>query len=70
MATPVETGAATPVIESTETDVIEVKQEISQITDDQWRAMKTIIENIIDYRDSEYVLLLISIVVRTSDLTR
>ncbi|MCJ1391941.1 hypothetical protein MMC18_004808 [Xylographa bjoerkii] len=53
MATPVETGAATPVIESTESDAIHVKAEYPLMTDDQWRAMRTVIEFVVNYKDPE-----------------
>ena len=53
MATPVETGAGTPVIESTESDAIHVKAEYPLMTDDQWRAMRTVIEFVVNFKDSE-----------------
>ena len=56
MATPVDSEAATPVIESTESDAIHVKAEHSLMTDEQWRAMRTVIEFVVNYKDREYVL--------------
>ena len=48
-----ENGSATPVLESTETDVVEVKEEAPTVTDEQWRAMKAVIEALVNYRDAE-----------------
>ncbi|MCJ1246563.1 hypothetical protein MMC30_003771 [Trapelia coarctata] len=46
---------ATPVLESTETDeATKVKEEAGPpVMDDQWRAMKTITETIVSYRDDD-----------------
>ena len=53
MADEKENGSSTPVLESTETDAIEVKVETPTVSDEQWRAMRTVIEALVNYRDAE-----------------
>ena len=53
MADEKENGSSTPVLESTETDAIEVKVEAPTVNDGQWRAMRTVIEALVNYRDAE-----------------
>ena len=48
-----DTISATSVLESTETDGTQVKEEASPVTDDQWRAMKLIVDTIYNYRELE-----------------
>ena len=53
MATPSKDDSQTP-IESTETDQAQIKQEDSAVKDEEWRAMKTMIDNIYNHREPEY----------------
>ena len=45
-----DTSSGTPILESTETDV---KEEASPVTDDQWRAMRSIVDTLYNYREPE-----------------
>ncbi|MCJ1471601.1 hypothetical protein MMC13_000241 [Lambiella insularis] len=53
MATPKDDFSGTPVIESTESDAVHVAAEDTTVTDDQWKAMRTVIEFVINYKDAE-----------------
>ena len=55
MATSRESSSVTPIMESTETDGAHVKQESSHspLRDEEWRAMKTIIDALYDHREQE-----------------
>jgi hypothetical protein len=46
-------GSETPVLESTETDGVQAKAGQPPVTEDQWKAMKSIIETVVSYRDAE-----------------
>ena len=45
------------VVQSTETDGAEKKVENSNVTEEQWNAMKELIETVVSYRDAEYLIL-------------
>ena len=48
-----EAESATPILESTETDGAQIKQEASPVKDEQWRAMKAIIDMLYNHREPE-----------------
>lgn len=48
-----EAGSVTPILESTEIDGAQIKLEVSPVKDEQWRAMKTIIDILYNHREPE-----------------